>query len=261
LNKYKIIFHKFGEMLNNLENKIAIITGSARGIGFSIAETFANHGATVIIIDLFQDAVEEAVTNLKAKGKSVFGYASDVTNASEIDSIFKGINTKFGRIDILINNAGITKDGLIMKMKESDWDAVLNVNLKGTFTCTQKVSRYMLRQREGVILNIASVIGIMGNAGQSNYAASKGGVIAFTKSSAKEFASRNIRVNAIAPGFIETEMTAKLPEDVIEKYKTVIPLNKLGSTKDVANLLLFLASEQASYITGQTINVDGGMIM
>ncbi|MBC8214533.1 MAG: 3-oxoacyl-[acyl-carrier-protein] reductase [Candidatus Marinimicrobia bacterium] len=248
-------------MLNNLENKIAIITGSARGIGFSIAETFADSGATVVILDLFQDAVDEAVTNLTSNGKSAYGYAVDVTDSENVDSIFKEIHQKFGKIDILINNAGITKDGLIMKMKESDWDAVLNVNLKGTFICTQIISRYMLRQREGVILNIASVIGIMGNAGQSNYAASKGGVIAFTKSSAKEFASRNIRVNAIAPGFIETEMTAKLPEDVINKYKTVIPLKKLGSTKDVANLLLFLASEQASYITGQTINVDGGMIM
>jgi 3-oxoacyl-[acyl-carrier protein] reductase len=168
---------------------------------------------------------------------------------------------KFGKIDILINNAGITRDGLLMKMKEADWDAVINVNLKGTFVCTQKVCRFMMKQRSGVILNISSVIGIMGNAGQANYAASKGGVIAFTKSTAKEFASRNIRVNAIAPGFIETEMTAKLPQDIVETYAEAIPLKRMGKPADVANLCLFLASDDAAYITGQTIQVDGGLVM
>jgi 3-oxoacyl-[acyl-carrier protein] reductase len=247
--------------MSKFNNKIVVITGSARGIGFSIAETFCQNGATAVILDLFQESVDEAVQNLSDQGYSAIGFAANVTDSSSIDAVFKDIINKFGKIDILINNAGITKDGLIMKMKESDWDAVLNVNLKGTFVCTQKAIRYMLRERNGVILNIASVIGQMGNAGQANYAASKGGVISFTKSSAKEFASRNIRVNAIAPGFIETEMTKKLADNVVEEYKKGIPLNKLGSPKDVANALLFLASDEAAYITGQTINVDGGMIM
>ena len=172
--------------MKNIENKIVIITGAARGIGFSLAEAFAEHKATVIILDINQDIVENATQKLSDKGFKAFGYEADITNSIRIAEVFKEIYKKFGKIDVLINNAGITKDGLIMKMKESDWDAVMNVNLKGTFICTQKVSRYMLKQRDGVILNIASVIGLMGNAGQANYAASKGGIIALTKSSAKE---------------------------------------------------------------------------
>jgi len=247
--------------MKNIENKIVIITGAARGIGFSLAETFAEHKATVIILDINKDIVENAIRKLSDKGYQAFGYEADITNSIRITEVFKEIYKKFGKIDVLINNAGITKDGLIMKMKESDWDAVMNVNLKGTFICTQKVSRYMLKQRDGVILNIASVIGLMGNAGQANYAASKGGIIALTKSTAKEFSSRNIRVNAIAPGFIETEMTKKLPEEVVKKYAEVIPLQRMGKPKDVANLCIFLASNMANYITGQTIQVDGGLIM
>ena len=247
--------------MKDIENKIVIITGAARGIGFSLAEAFAEHKATVIILDINQDIVENATQKLSDKGFKAFGYEADITNSIRIAEVFKEIYKKFGKIDVLINNAGITKDGLIMKMKESDWDAVMNVNLKGTFICTQKVSRYMLKQRDGVILNIASVIGLMGNAGQANYAASKGGIIALTKSTAKEFSSRNIRVNAIAPGFIETEMTKQLPEDVVKKYAEVIPLNRMGKPKDVANLCIFLASDMANYITGQTIQVDGGLIM
>ena len=245
----------------NLKDKIAIITGSARGIGFTIAESFAEKGAKVIILDLFQEAVDEAVKTITDKGFQAIGYAANVTESDAIGNIFKEINKEFGKIDILINNAGITRDGLLMKMKEADWDAVINVNLKGTFICTQKVCRYMMKKRAGVILNIASVIGIMGNAGQSNYAASKGGIIAFTKSSAREFASRNIRVNAIAPGFIETEMTANLPKEVVDRYLQGIPLHRMGNPKDIADLCLFLASDEAGYITGQTINVDGGLIM
>ena len=245
----------------NFEGKVVIITGSARGIGFSIAETFAENGATSIILDLFQDNVDEAVKKITDKGLKAIGYVADITDSELISNLFKEIFQKFGKIDILINNAGITKDGLLMKMKESDWDAVINVNLKGTFICTQKVCRFMMKQRQGVILNISSVVGIMGNAGQANYAASKGGIITLTKSAAKEFASRNIRVNAIAPGFIETEMTAQLPKEIVDKYLEAIPLRHIGTSKDVANLCLFLASEEADYITGQTIQVDGGLIM
>ena len=247
--------------MKRLEDKVAIITGAARGIGFSIAEMLSEHGATSIIIDLNKEAVDAAVQQIDDLGNRAIGFIADVTNSDEVASIFKEIHKKFGKIDILINNAGITKDGLLMKMKESDWDAVMNVNLKGTFICTQKVCRYMMKSRSGVILNIASVVGIIGNAGQANYAASKGGIIALTKSSAKEFASRNIRVNAIAPGFIKTEMTDKLPQEVIDNYSDAIPLSRMGTAKDVANLCIFLASEEASYITGQTIQVDGGLIM
>ena len=247
--------------MKRLEDKVAIITGAARGIGFSIAEMLSEHGATSIIIDLNQEAVDAAVQQIDDMGNRAIGFTADVTNSDEIASIFKEIHKKFGKIDILINNAGITKDGLLMKMKESDWDAVMNVNLKGTFICTQKVCRYMLKSRSGVIINIASVVGIMGNAGQANYAASKGGIIALTKSSAREFASRNIRVNAIAPGFIQTEMTDKLPQEVIDNYSSAIPLSRMGTAKDVANLCIFLASQEAGYITGQTIQVDGGLIM
>jgi len=247
--------------MKRLEDKVAIITGAARGIGFSIAEMLSEHGATSIIIDLNKEAVDAAVQQIDDLGNRAIGFIADVTNSDEVASIFKEIHKKFGKIDILINNAGITKDGLLMKMKESDWDAVMNVNLKGTFICTQKVCRYMMKSRSGVILNIASVVGIIGNAGQANYAASKGGIIALTKSSAKEFASRNIRVNAIAPGFIKTEMTDKLPQEVIDNYSDAIPLSRMGTAKDVANLCVFLASEEAGYITGQTIQVDGGLIM
>lgn len=247
--------------MSNFENKIVIITGSARGIGFAIAEAFAENGTTSIILDLFQDAVDEAVKKITDKGLKAIGYVANITDSELIGNLFKEIFQKFGKIDILINNAGITKDGLLMKMKESDWDAVINVNLKGTFICTQKVCRFMMKQRQGVILNISSVIGIIGNAGQANYAASKGGIITLTKSAAKEFASRNIRVNAIAPGFIETEMTAQLPKEIVDKYLEAIPLRHMGTSKDVANLCLFLASEEADYITGQTIQVDGGLIM
>jgi 3-oxoacyl-[acyl-carrier protein] reductase len=244
-----------------VKHKIAVITGSARGIGYAIAHRFAEEGATVIIVDLSQDAVDSAVAQLTQAGFSAAGFAGNVVNAEQMGELFKEINTRFGQIDILINNAGITKDGLLMKMKEQDWDAVINVNLKGTFVCTQKVSRYMMKQRSGVIINIASVIGLMGNAGQANYAASKGGIIALTKSTAKEFATRNIRANAIAPGFIRTEMTDTLKPEVVENYAKAIPMNRMGEAVDVANCCLFLASDMASYITGQTIQVDGGLIM
>lgn len=244
-----------------LKDKVAIITGSARGIGFAIAETLAQNGALSVIIDLNRNDVDGAVQKIDDAGFKAIGYACDVTDSENLGNVFKDIHSKFENIDILVNNAGITRDGLLMKMKETDWDAVINVNLKGTFNCTQKVSRFMLKQKSGVIINISSVVGIMGNPGQANYAASKGGIIALTKSAAKEFASRNIRVNAIAPGFIQTEMTDKLPKEVVDKYLEAIPLSCMGTVKDIANLCVFLASKEAKYITGQTINVDGGLVM
>lgn len=247
--------------MKRLEDKVVIVTGSARGIGFAIARRFAEEGAITIISDISQEAIDNAVNLLKAENFKVDGFAMNVTDSAQVETTFKAITEKYKNIDVLVNNAGITKDNLIMRMKEADWDAVISVNLKGTFVCTQKVSRYMLNQRSGSIINIASVIGLMGNIGQSNYAASKGGIIALTKSTAKEFASRNIRANAIAPGFIETEMTAQLNEDVIQNYAKAIPLQRMGKPNDVANACIFLASEEAGYITGQTIQVDGGLIM
>jgi 3-oxoacyl-[acyl-carrier protein] reductase len=247
--------------MKKLENKIAVTTGSARGIGFAIASAFAREGAVSVIIDLAQETVDDAVAKITAEGNEAVGFAADVADGQSVEAVVSEIISRYGTIDILVNNAGITKDTLIMKMSEKDWDDVLRVNLKGTFIFTQKVCRYMFKKREGVIINISSVIGISGNAGQANYASSKGGVIAFTKSAAKEFASRNVRVNAVAPGFIQTEMTAKLPETVINNYLETIPLKRGGAASDVAKICIFLASDDASYITGQTINIDGGLIM
>ncbi len=247
--------------MNRLKDKVAVITGSARGIGYGIAEHFASEGATVIILDLFADAVNEAVAKLTGIGYKADGFVGNVTKSDEMESVFSAIVEKHKAVDILINNAGITKDNLILRMKEEEWDAVIAVNLKGSFLCTQKVFKIMMKQRHGSIVNIASVIGLMGNAGQANYAATKGGLIAFTKSCAKEFASRNVRVNAVAPGFIQTEMTANLPAEVVENYSKAIPLGKMGLPEDVAKLCLFFASDDSAYITGQTIAVDGGLTM
>lgn len=244
-----------------MKDKIVVITGAARGIGFAIARTFAEKGATAVILDLNQDDIDAAVQKIDDQGYKAVGFIANVTDADGIKETIKTIFKQFGKIDVLINNAGITKDGLLMKMKEKDWQAVIDVNLKGTFNCIKAVSRFLLKQRAGVIINIASVVGLMGNAGQANYAASKGGVIALTKSAAREFASRNVTVNAVAPGFIKTEMTDKLSNEVIDNYAEAIPLSRMGLPVDVANLCVFLASDNASYITGQTINVDGGLIM
>ncbi|MBN2461884.1 MAG: 3-oxoacyl-[acyl-carrier-protein] reductase [Candidatus Cloacimonetes bacterium] len=245
----------------NLKNRIVLITGAARGIGLAIAEKMAEAGAMVNIVDLCESDIESALRYLKTRKLSAAGFTANVTDPFSIEKVVKEIIAEHDRIDILVNNAGITRDGLLMKMSAEDWDLVINVNLKGTFTCIQKVIRHMLKQRSGVIINIASVIGLIGNAGQANYAASKGGIIALTKSAAKEFAARNIRVNAIAPGFIETDMTKELPQDIVTNYTQAIPLKRMGKPEDVANLCLFLASDQSSYITGQTIQVDGGLIM
>jgi 3-oxoacyl-[acyl-carrier protein] reductase len=247
--------------MKNFEDRVVIVTGSARGIGFTIAQEFAKLNAIVAIVDLNQDDVDKAVQAIDDLGFRAVGFAGNVTDADAMADVFKQIHSEFGSIDVLINNAGITRDDLIMKMKPEAWDSVIAVNLKGTFNCTQKVCRYMMKKRAGSIINIASVIGIMGNVGQANYAASKGGIIALTKSTARELASRNIRANAIAPGFIRTEMTDVLSQEVVDKYSAAIPLNRMGLPKDVANLCIFLASDEANYITGQTINVDGGLIM
>lgn len=243
------------------EDKIVVITGAARGIGFAIAQLFAEEGAVVIVVDMREDIVQSAVKKLTDSGYRADGWVADITSLERTELVAKEIIDKYHRVDVLINNAGVTKDNLLLRMKEEEWDMVINVNLKGTFNCTQKFSKYMLKQRAGVILNISSVIGVMGNAGQANYAASKGGIIAFTKSCAKEFGSRSIRCNAIAPGFIVTEMTDHLPKEVVEKYGESIPLQHMGQPRQVAQACSFLASDEASYITGQVLHVDGGLIM
>jgi len=243
-----------------LKDKVSIVTGGARGIGEAIALRLAEEGSNIAICDVNPDALEAAKKKIEAKGREVLTEKVDVTNLEDVQSFTQKVLDKFGKIDILINNAGITRDGLLVRMSDQDWDAVLNVNLKGTFNCTKIVAKAMMKQRAGKIVNIASIIGLIGNAGQANYAASKGGVIALTKSAAKELALRNINVNAIAPGFIQTDMTAKLPEDVKNQIMKQIPLGKWGTALDVANLTLFLISDASAYITGQVVQVDGGMV-
>jgi 3-oxoacyl-[acyl-carrier protein] reductase len=244
-----------------LKDEIALITGSARGIGREIAETYAKEGALVIISDIKLEDCQATVDELKAKGYKADAFACNVTVSADVDQCIEKIIEKYGRIDILVNNAGITRDGLFLRMKEEEWDAVINVNLKGTFNACKSVSRVMLKARRGKIINIGSVIGVMGNAGQANYAASKAGVIALAKSLAREFASRSITVNAVAPGYIKTAMTDKLSEEVKNKILENVPLGRMGLPQDVANVCLFLASKEADYVTGQTILVDGGMVM
>lgn len=244
-----------------LKDEIAFITGSARGIGREIAEVFAREGALVIISDINAEASQKTAEEIKAKGLKADSFPCNVTSLADVEQTVDKILDKHGRIDILVNNAGITRDNLFLRMKEEDWDAVLSVNLKGTFNSSKAVSRTMLKARKGKIISIASVIGVMGNAGQANYAASKGGVIALTKSLAREFASRGITVNAVAPGYIKTDMTDKLSEDVRNKILEAVPLGRMGSPTDVANACLFLASKEADYVTGQTLLVDGGMVM
>ncbi|MGB2705643.1 MAG: 3-oxoacyl-[acyl-carrier-protein] reductase [Candidatus Omnitrophota bacterium] len=243
-----------------LKEKVSIITGGARGIGKAIALRFAGEGSDIAIGDVNPDALDETQKEIEAKGRGVLAEKVDVTNLGEVQKFIQKTLDKFNKINILINNAGIARDGLLVRMNDADWDAVLSVNLKGTFNCTKAAAKVMMKQRAGKIINIASIIGIIGNAGQANYAASKGGVIAFTKSAARELAPRNINVNAIAPGFIETDMTAKLPEDVRSQIMKQIPLAKWGNVADVANLALFLVSDASAYITGQVVQVDGGMV-
>ncbi len=244
-----------------LKDKIALITGAARGIGKEIALRFAKEGATVIISDINAEKATATAREFINSGFNAEDFACDVTNAEQVGEMVNKILDKHNRIDILVNNAGITRDNLLLRMSECEWDAVLNTNLKSAFICTKAVTKAMLKAKSGKIINIASVIGIMGNAGQVNYAASKAGIIGFTKSVARELASRGITANAVAPGYILSEMTEKLSEKVKEEIYKAIPLRRFGSPQDVANVCLFLASTAADYITGQTIVVDGGMVM
>jgi len=245
-----------------LEGKTAIITGASRGIGKAVAIEFAKQGANVAFTDLFYDDIAKATeAELIALGVKAKAYASDASNFQASDEVVAEIVKEFGRVDILVNNAGITKDTLLMRMSEEQWDAVINVNLKSVFNFTKAVQRTMLKQRSGSIINMSSVVGVSGNAGQANYSASKAGIIGFTKSVAKELGSRNIRSNAIAPGFIITEMTGQLSQEVQEEWAKTIPLKRGGKPEDIANVCVFLGSDLSTYVTGQTIHVCGGMNM
>ncbi|WP_066252676.1 3-oxoacyl-[acyl-carrier-protein] reductase [Neobacillus drentensis] len=246
----------------NLEGKSALVTGASRGIGREIALELARQGANVAVNFSGSEAkANEVVDEIKALGREAFAVKCDVSNSEEVAAMVKGTIDTFGKLDILVNNAGITKDNLLMRMKEEEWDDVININLKGVFLCTKAVTRQMMKQRVGRIINIASVVGVSGNPGQANYVAAKAGVIGLTKTTAKELASRNITVNAIAPGFITTDMTDKLPEEVKTEMLKQIPLARLGEPKDIAKMTAFLASDDSSYITGQTLHINGGMVM
>lgn len=244
-----------------LKNKIAIVTGSAQGIGKTIAVSLASEGANLALCDKDFEGLKKTAAEIESQNVTCVPFSVNVTNAKEVEDMISKVLDKFSRIDILVNNAGITKDNLMLRMTEEEWDLVLAVNLKGTYNFIKAVTKQMVKQREGKIVNIASIIGIMGNAGQANYAASKAGVIGLTKSVAKELASRNINVNAIAPGFIDTAMTQKLAEEIKKAMLDRIPLKRFGLCEDIANAVLFLVSNKASYITGQVLTVDGGMIM
>ena len=244
-----------------LTGQVAVITGGARGIGFEIARVFASEGADIALFDVQEAQLAQAAGQLEAMGRRAAGFVVDVTSASVVDDAVGKVLDKLGRIDILVNNAGITHDGLVVRMDESQWDRVLNINLKGTFLCTRAVAKVMLKARSGRIVSIASIVGLIGNPGQANYAASKAGIIGLTKSVAKELASRGVTCNAIAPGFIKTEMTERLPDSVKQRLFEQIPMGKLGEPSDVAQAALFLVSQAAQYITGHVLVVDGGLAM
>ena len=244
------------------ENKTVFVTGGSRGIGKEVALKFAEKGYNVVINYVSEKTnIDKLKEEFESKGIKSLIVRADVTNKDEIEILVKKAIEEFGSIDVLVNNAGITRDGLLMRMNEEDFDKVIEINLKGTYIVTKVVTKYMMKKRRGSIINLSSVVGVSGNAGQCNYSASKAGIIGFTKSIAKELASRNIRANAVAPGFIETDMTAVLSEEVKENIYNQIPLKRMGTAKEVAELIYFLGSEKSSYITGQVINVDGGMVM
>lgn len=243
------------------KEKVAVITGASRGIGRSIALALAAKGATIVAVDMDQASTEAVVAELQATGAKALAVVGNVTVSADVERMIEAATEAYGRVDILVNNAGITRDGLLMRMKDDDWDAVLNVNLKGAFLCTRAAFKVMSKQRYGRIVNIASVVGQMGNAGQANYCASKAGLIGLTKSNAREMAKRSITVNAVAPGFIATAMTDALSDKVRAELTAQIPLERLGSADDIANAVVFLASEAAGYITGHVLSVNGGMYM
>lgn len=245
-----------------LQGKTAIVTGASRGIGREIALELARQGANVTVNFAGSEAkANEVVDEIKALGQDAFAFQCDVSNAEAVGEMVKQTIEKFGNVDILVNNAGITRDNLLMRMKEDEWDDVININLKGVFLCTKAVTRQMMKQRSGRIINISSIVGVSGNPGQANYVAAKSGVIGLTKTTAKELSSRGITVNAVAPGFITTDMTDKLNEEVKAEMLKQIPLARFGEPKDIANVVVFLASEDSRYMTGQTLHVDGGMVM
>jgi 3-oxoacyl-[acyl-carrier protein] reductase len=245
-----------------LNGKVALVTGASRGIGRAIAIELAQKGANVAVNFAGSEGkANEVVDEIKSLGKEAIAVKADVSNGESVTEMIKAVIGTFGSLDILVNNAGITRDNLLMRMKEEEWDAVINTNLKGVFHCTKAVTRQMMKQRNGRIINIASIVGVTGNPGQANYVAAKAGVIGLTKTTAKELATRNINVNVIAPGFITTDMTDELPEEVKNEMLKQIPLARFGEPHDIAKLVSFLASEDSKYITGQTIHVDGGMVM
>jgi 3-oxoacyl-[acyl-carrier protein] reductase len=247
--------------ISRLAGKVAVVTGSAQGIGLCIAELFGREGASVVLVDVDEARTAEASGKLTAAGIPSLAAKADVSKYEDCEAVVKAALEKFGRVDVLVNNAGITRDNLVMRLAEADWDLVLSINLKGTFNFTKAVARTMLKARAGRIINIASIVGQQGNAGQANYSASKGGVIALTKSCAREFASRGVLVNAIAPGFIRTRMTEAIPEEARQKLLEAILLGRMGEPEDIARAALFLAGEDSSYITGQVLGVNGGMYM
>ncbi|MFZ5864181.1 MAG: 3-oxoacyl-[acyl-carrier-protein] reductase [Nitrospirota bacterium] len=241
-----------------LADRVAVVTGAAQGIGLSIARQLAACGAVVVLGDVDGDKTQEAA---KSIGGRALGVAMNVTRGAEVSAAVERVMAEFGRLDVLVNNAGITRDGLLIRMKEDDWDRVLDVNLKGTFHCTKAAMGVMVKQRRGRVISIASIVGVMGNAGQANYAASKAAIIGFTKSIAREYANRGITANVVAPGFIKTAMTDQLPEDVQTTLRDQIPLGRLGTPEDIAQAVAFLASDAAAYVTGQVLHVNGGMWM
>jgi 3-oxoacyl-[acyl-carrier protein] reductase len=247
--------------MSQLSNQIAVVTGAGRGIGRAITLKFAAEGADVACISRTAENSEKIAAEIRASGRRAWAYAVDIADSAGVTAAADKILAECGKVDILVNNAGVTRDGLLMRMPDADWDTVLNTNLKGAFLVTKAFSRAMLKARSGRIINIASVIGLMGNAGQCNYAASKAGLIGFTKSAAREFASRGITVNAIAPGFIETDMTAELKPELKEAVLKQIPLGTLGQSEDIAHAALYLAAASGRYVTGQVLTVDGGMVM
>lgn len=248
--------------LGKLDGKTAVVTGASRGIGRAIALQLASEGANVVVnFSGSEQKASEVVQEIQNLGSQAIAVQANISDSDSVQQLMNAALEQFGAIDILVNNAGITRDNLLMRMKEDEWDDVINTNLKGVFLCTKAVTRQMMKQRAGRIINISSIVGVMGNAGQANYVAAKAGVIGLTKTTARELASRNILVNAIAPGFITTEMTDELPEDVKSSMLTQIPLAKLGKPEDIAKAVVYLASDDASYMTGQTLHIDGGMYM